>query len=159
MAETLLTFDTPVRGRDGTTYEARACGGPMDDGRWQGWIEFVPIDGGRPVRSPRETTQPNRMDTEYWATGLTTVYLEGALQRALDTPLVVPRLPPQPSIFKGPAPYTTAAVEGPVERDGIRGEIVRRLAESRCTRHRPKRSGLNSAHLIRAAIPIWRLRR
>src|SRR5205823_14504034 len=98
VAETLLTFDTPVRGRDGTTYEARACGGPMDDGRWQGWIEFVPIDGGRPVRSPRETTQPNRMDTEYWATGLTTVYLEGALQRALDTPLVVPRLPPQPSI-------------------------------------------------------------
>jgi len=114
VAETLLTFDTPVRGRDGTTYEARACGGPMDDGRWQGWIEFVPIDGGRPVRSPRETTQPNRMDTEYWATGLTTVYLEGALQRALDTPLVVPRLPPQPSIFKGPAPYTTAAVEGPM---------------------------------------------
>lgn len=112
MAETFLTFDTPIKGRDGTTYEARACGGPMDDGRWQGWIEFVPMDGGRPVRSPRETTQPNRVDTEYWAGGLSPVYLEGALQRALDTPVVVPTLPPQPSIFKGPAPYTTAAIEG-----------------------------------------------
>ena len=53
------------------------------------------------------------MDTEYWATGLTPVYLEGALHRALDTPVVVPTLPPQPSIFKGPAPYTSVAVEGP----------------------------------------------
>ena len=31
----------------------------------------------------RETTQPNRTDTLYWATGLTPIYLEGALQRAL----------------------------------------------------------------------------
>ena len=113
MGETLLTFDAPVRGRDGKMYEARACGRPMNGGLWQGWIEFVPVHGGAPIRSPRETTQPNRMDTEYWATGLTEVYLEGALQRALDTPVVVPTLPPQPSIFKEPAPYTTAAVEGP----------------------------------------------
>ena len=40
---------------------------------WQGWIEFIPNDGGAPVRSRRETTQPNRTDTEYWATGLTDV--------------------------------------------------------------------------------------
>jgi len=114
VAETLVSFDTPIRGRDGTMYEARACGGPMDDyGRWQGWIEFVPIDGGRPVRSPRETTQPNRIDTEYWATGLTPVYLEGALKRALDGPITVPTLPRQPSIFDGPAPHTTVAVQGP----------------------------------------------
>ena len=44
------------------------------------------------VRSPRETTQPNRTDTVYWATGLTPVYLEGALQRALHpTVLARPR--------------------------------------------------------------------
>ena len=113
MAETFVTFDTPIRGRDGKVYEARACGGPMDHGLWQGWIEFVPIDGGPPIRSPRETTQPNRVDAEYWATGLTPVYLEGALRRALDPPVTVPTLPRQPAIFDGPAPYTSATVEAP----------------------------------------------
>jgi hypothetical protein len=33
--------------------------------------------------SDRETTQPNRSNVEYWAQGLTRVYLEGALQRAI----------------------------------------------------------------------------
>ena len=114
MAETFVTFETPIKGRDGKTYEARACGGPMEDGwLWQGWIEFVPLDGGRPIRSPRETTQPNRIDTEYWATGLTPIYLEGALRRALDPPVAVPTLPRQPSIFEGPAPYKLTAVEAP----------------------------------------------
>jgi len=70
---------------------------------WQGWIEFVPLDGGAPVRSPRETTQPNRTDTEYWATGLTDVYLEGALRRTLEPPVSVPTPPPQPSVFARPA--------------------------------------------------------
>ena len=72
-------------------YEARACGSVLSVNTWQGWIEFVPVGGGEPVRSPRETTQPNRTDTEDWATGLTDVYLEGALRRALEPPLAVPR--------------------------------------------------------------------
>src|SRR6266576_2155198 len=103
MAETLLKYQHPVVGEDGTRYEARACGSPMPGGTWQGWIEFVPVNGGDPIRSPRETTQPNRADTAYWATGLTGVYLEGALRRALEQPLGVPFLPPQPSVFPGPA--------------------------------------------------------
>jgi hypothetical protein len=78
----------------------------MSGNLWQGWIEFIPVDGGEPVRSPRETTQPNRTDTEYWATGLTDVYLEGALRRALQPPLAVPTPPPQPSVFSRPAPST-----------------------------------------------------
>jgi hypothetical protein len=83
MAKTLLRFQHPVAAPDGTLYEARASGGPLTGNTWQGWIEFVPIDGGKRLRTPRETTQPNRIDTEYWATGLTPVYLEGALRRAL----------------------------------------------------------------------------
>jgi len=104
MSETLLQFEEPVVGPDGTVYEARACGGPLPDGMWQGWIEFIPITDGAPVRSRRETTQPNRTDAIYWATGLTPVYLDGALHRALDGPLLVPVTPPQPSVFDGPAP-------------------------------------------------------
>jgi hypothetical protein len=106
VAETLLQFPRPIAAPDGTLYEARACGAAMAANMWQGWIEFVPLDGGAPIRSPRETTQPNRADTEYWATGLTDVYLEGALRRALEPPVSVPTPPPQPSVFSGPAPST-----------------------------------------------------
>jgi len=112
MAETLLRYQHPVVAEDGTVYEARACGGPMTGGRWQGWIEFVPLGNGEPVRTPRETTQPNRVDTEYWATGVSAVYLEGALRRALSPVTIAPPpVAPPPPIFSGPAP--TAA--GPVE--------------------------------------------
>ena len=106
MAETLLQFPRPIAAPDGTLYEARACGSAMAANMWQGWIEFVPLDGSAPVRSPRETTQPNRTDTEYWATGLTDVYLEGSLRRALEPPVSVPTPPPQPSVFARPASST-----------------------------------------------------
>jgi hypothetical protein len=104
MAETLLVFQSTVMAPDGTPHEARACGSEMPGGGWQGWLEFVPLGGGPPVRSQRETTQPNRVDTEYWATGLTPVYLDGALKRALRAPAAVVVAPPQPSVFAGPAP-------------------------------------------------------
>lgn len=106
MSETLLQYQHTIVAPDGTAYRARACGGPMPGGTWQGWIEFVPLAGGDAVRSPRETTQPNRADTEYWSTGLTPVYLEGALRRALADPMPgAAAPPPEPSIFDGPAPH------------------------------------------------------
>lgn len=83
VAEVLLEFTDAVTSPEGTAYIARACGAEMPDHMWQGWIEFLPLGDGEPVRSGRETTQPNRVDTVYWATGLTPVYLEGALRRAL----------------------------------------------------------------------------
>jgi hypothetical protein len=52
-------------------------------GTWVGWIEFHPIGTERLVlRTDRETTQSSRSALEYWSTGLGTVYLEGALERA-----------------------------------------------------------------------------
>lgn len=86
MAEVLVRFTTPVRSEAGELYTARACGGTADDGLWNGWIEFTSESSAEVVRSARETTQPNRADLLYWAEGLTEVYLEGALKRALDTP-------------------------------------------------------------------------
>ena len=84
MGETLVRFETPVASADGTTWHARACGEENADGLWDGWIEFTSAVDGRSITSNRETTQPNRRDTEYWATGLTPVYLQGAFQRAVD---------------------------------------------------------------------------
>jgi len=109
MAEVLYEFATPIAGDDGRTYMARACGDEMRSGLWQGWIEFIPIGRGEPVRSARETTQPNRQDARYWATGLTPVFLEGSLRRALN-PLVRPA--PRkvlPAIFDSPAPNARVA--------------------------------------------------
>lgn len=80
---------------------------------WEGWLEFVPAGGGEPIQSGRETTQPNRVDTEYWATGLTPIYLEGALERALHplskaVPVVEPTMS-RPSSHPAPPPAAPAA--------------------------------------------------
>lgn len=108
MAEVIHDYGL-VRSTDGAVYHVRACGSEMDESRWQGWLEFKPITGGQPLRSPRETTQPNHMDLVYWATGLSAVYIEGALHRALN-PLVRPIAPPEPPpAFDGPAPSTVQA--------------------------------------------------
>jgi hypothetical protein len=115
MAEVLVTFSDTLTGDNGITYLARACGREMDDGRWEGWIEFEGHNGSV-VRSGRETTQPNRTDTAYWATGLTTVYLEGALDRALHPTVVGPPTVPVAPVFDGPAP--------PVEDATARTESV-----------------------------------
>jgi hypothetical protein len=109
MPEILVQFEEPVLSSDGTPYRAQACGAAMDTGMWEGWIEFVPLDGGTPVRSRRETTQPNRGDAVYWATGLSATYLEGALERALRGPIVKPIVPAAEPIFDSPAPAFTSA--------------------------------------------------
>lgn len=103
MAETLARFETLVSDRDGRLYAAKACGRERDDRLWEGWIEFENTQTGETLRSFRETTQPNLMDLRYWATGLTPVYLEGALDRILPkTPLRQPSTAAPPA-FDGPA--------------------------------------------------------
>ncbi|HEX6070368.1 MAG TPA: hypothetical protein VFZ18_11100, partial [Longimicrobiaceae bacterium] len=82
MAEVLVQFDSPLADENGRLHDARVCGALAEDGLWDGWIEFAPRDGGPTLRTPRETEQPNLTDLEYWATGLTVGYLEGALRRA-----------------------------------------------------------------------------
>jgi hypothetical protein len=84
MPEVLLEFSNPVQGADGRVYTARAVGAEMADGLWHAWLEFSPGDGRDIVATDRETTQPNRTDAAYWASGLTPIYLEGALIRAFD---------------------------------------------------------------------------
>lgn len=118
MAEMLVEFAAVIVGKNGRRYHAHACGAQMSDGKWQGWLEFVPLDGGQPIRSARETTQPNRSDAKYWATGLTPVYLEGALQRAL-TPRVVRHVATGVPIFDEPTPsmYAVVSVSPGTTRD------------------------------------------
>ena len=104
MAEVLVRYSDRIIGSDGVTYSVQACGREMADGRWEGWFEFLSLDGATTLRSPRETTQPNRKDTEYWATGISPVYLEGALERCLDPLVTVPAVVDPAPEFDGPLP-------------------------------------------------------
>lgn len=66
------------------TYRVRVYGQPQEDGRWGGWIVFFPIGGGRVIATARETTQSSLAHLSHWASGLTHLYLHGALDRALS---------------------------------------------------------------------------
>jgi hypothetical protein len=145
MAEVLAEFSHSLSGDDGVVYRAQVAGAAMPDGLWEGWIEFHPITGGTPLRTPRETTQPNRRDAVYWATGLTAVYLEGALDRALK-----PRVPhvlasrPEP-VFDEPAPAMVRPVEVPVTAAVLDPFAVYQNGEVMLRR---KVSALQARHLV-----------
>jgi hypothetical protein len=62
----------------------------------------------------RLPTQPNLTDLEYWATGLTAVYLEGALERTLAGPTrLTSPAPVETPAFDGPAPAWVPASADP----------------------------------------------
>jgi hypothetical protein len=113
MTEVLVSFHAPISHATGQ-YAARAVTRHADDGMWQGWLEFEPLDADRPVVvGPVESTQSKREHIQYWATGLTPVFLEGALDRAVK-PLAVPAAVPERAVSDAPAPRIhPARVGGP----------------------------------------------
>lgn len=107
MPETVANYDTPVQDRFGVQYTAKACGRQRRDGLWEGWIEFENVSTSETLRSQRETTQSELEDLRYWASGLSPVYLQGALDRIVSMP---PRRQVQeagPPVFDGPAESST----------------------------------------------------
>ena len=83
MAERIHTYSETVTDARGVGYRVSAEGERNDLGTWHGWLRFEAADGSRrALRTERETTQPERDDLEYWASGLEPVYLDGALRRA-----------------------------------------------------------------------------
>jgi hypothetical protein len=71
----------------------------------------MPLDGGEPLRSRRETTQPNREDTLYWASGLSNVYLRGTLERTLSPAPASPTVQVVKPLFESPAPAEVVPLE------------------------------------------------
>ena len=80
--ETIQEYSVRFQADGGLLYAILARGELRDDGMWEGWLEFQPLDGGQPLRTGRETTQPNREALVYWASGLEPIYFEGAFERA-----------------------------------------------------------------------------
>jgi hypothetical protein len=83
VAELLHEFGVRISDRQAAEYVAQAWGRRMEDGRWEGWLVFLPVDRGFARRTGRETTQSNLDALAYWVTGLEVVYLEGALDRSV----------------------------------------------------------------------------
>jgi hypothetical protein len=99
VSEVLVRFTEPTRSATGELYWSRAMGKQAEDGLWDGWLEFSREGDIEAIATDRETKQPNRADLLYWAEGLTDVYLEGALARAIGLKLPrpsAPSLPPMP---------------------------------------------------------------
>jgi hypothetical protein len=118
MAAVVAVYDPPLVLATGRVYTAQACGRQRDDGRWEGWLEFVPADGSVVLRSERETTQRNLADLEYWAGGLRPIYLQGALERTLTPrPTVIepPEVPAVPAVYDEPEPNITPIATAPTE--------------------------------------------
>jgi hypothetical protein len=82
MAELLREYPTLVGGVDDKAFVAQVWGHETSDGRWEAWIVFAPIAPGQMRRTERETVQATRAALEYWASGVTSVYLQGALGRS-----------------------------------------------------------------------------
>jgi hypothetical protein len=80
--ERIHACQTLVKTTDDMVYRAEIWGDQRQDGRWEGWLRFIPPDGRGILSTGRETTQPNRNALVYWATGLEPIYLEGAFERA-----------------------------------------------------------------------------
>jgi hypothetical protein len=117
VAEVLRAFDEPIAHPSGA-HHARVIGRLAEDGMWEGWLEFVPIEpGGKSIAvSQVESRQPQREYLEYWAQGLSVVYAEGALERALHPISVRSRVAGVP-LSERPTPRsvstTPAYVVGP----------------------------------------------
>ena len=104
MAEVLRSVDDPVSD-DGGMYHVRIVGRCCDDdGMWEGWLEFEPLGGkGKTLVGPVESKQPQREHLVYWASGLTPVFIEGALHRARNPLVVHTRVIEEPT-SSAPAP-------------------------------------------------------
>ena len=151
MAEVLATFDKTVIAPTGAEYHAQACGAAAEDGtdRWEGWVEFFPADGGAPLRSRRETTQPNREHTLYWAQGLTPVFLRGTLERTLSPAPTAPPVRIVRAAFGGPAPADTMPLE-PETPAVLNPFSVYRKSETHLRNQLSALSAWHLANIIRA---------
>ena len=81
-------FEDPVGevdAEDGTRYRVRPYAQQREDGVWLGWLEFTPVDPGRPVlRTAQDTVQPTCDAVTRWAEELSQADLETAFEQASE---------------------------------------------------------------------------
>jgi hypothetical protein len=111
-----------IAAADGVWYRPRAYGDPRSDGMWDGWLIFFRADQAIAIAPPDpETTQSSMAALAGWAMGVSSLYLEDALDRALA-------LAEQPPIMAGLADAEYQALED-AERLETEAAIERTAAE------------------------------
>ena len=155
MAQLLMAYDSPVTDSSGT-YQARAIGRQASDHMWEAWLEFVPLHGpGDVLISAVESRQPEWEHLVYWATGLTPVYLEGALHRARH-PLTVHVTDPDVPLSDAPAPRevvvrTPRAPEAVLDPFEIGGRNLDILRQELTALNRPRLLNIIAAYDLNPA--------
>ena len=118
MNELLQEFEETISGNDGDIYRAYVYGRPQNGSTWQGWLVFERVRDHRRFATGTETTQPDAEAIVYWATGLTSAYFDGALERALRPPKAQrAAVVPPPLVEGGVDSHTRAARLSRLERD------------------------------------------
>ena len=67
----------------GQRFVATAWADGLPGGRWEAWLVYFPLKVGPPVVGDRETSQDGLGAIGRWAQGVSAVYLQGSLRRAL----------------------------------------------------------------------------
>ena len=68
MPEVITDLDYRIVDTMGREYYASVAGEEASDGRWEGWLEFVPLDNDLSVLvTGTETWQPDRSSLAHWA--------------------------------------------------------------------------------------------
>ena len=83
MERLLQEFERRITDDQGTIYRVFLFGRSRPADTWVGWLVFERISDGQRFSTDVETTQPNAEAVVYWATGLTDIYFDGALVRAM----------------------------------------------------------------------------
>lgn len=87
MAELIHQYKKRLRRDDGVEYTVQAWGERREDGSWDGWFEFHPLDDVHSVlQTGHEVSQPKRLDLTYWASRVEPGSLETAFERATAVP-------------------------------------------------------------------------
>jgi hypothetical protein len=85
MAEVITELQTSLIGPGNHEYYVQVVGEQLATGRWEVWLEFVPLDDNLDVLVTKvETTQQTPGDVLHWSATLTDVYLKTAFAGALS---------------------------------------------------------------------------
>jgi hypothetical protein len=123
-------FERPMTDAGSDTYLVFVQGRSRPQDTWEGWLVFERQRDARRFSTPVETARPDAQAVLYWASGLSAVYLEGALERALSVS-IAPR-----SIAEAPplAGYGVDAVERSRRLTQIERHVLALFQNIRLTR-------------------------
>jgi hypothetical protein len=139
-----------LTGPNGEPYVGQAYMDRQPDGMWEAWLVFISLETGAVIATDRETTQSTREHTLYWATGLTSTYLQGAVERA---PNLRPEIPLARRVARADLGATYALAEAKVYGAAAATALRAARAARRASRARPRSPAARRPTRARRSVP------